>query len=420
MKEIKVETLKDDVQIQVPGSKSDTHRALIAAALSDGRCRLSRVLDSEDTRLTRSALVQLGAVMDPQEDGLFVEGTGGILKPCPDPVCLGNSGTSMRLLTAVAALGVGEYLLFGTERMHQRPIGDLLDGLSQIGVVAKAESAGGCPPVRVLGGRPEGGRLSLDCSVSSQFLSALLLIGPYTRNGIDISISNGPVSRPYVDMTVRVMTRFGVSVQREDYRRFRVSGEQVYRSGNYGIEPDASQAGYFWAAAAVTGKRVKVSGITRASIQGDARFPEVLEKMGCRVTREPDGITVEGGSLVGIQTDMGDMPDLVPTLAVVAAFAEGETLIGNVAHLRAKESDRLAAVSTELEKMGVAAEATEDALLVRGGRPKAAVIETYDDHRMAMSFAVAGLRVPGIAIENERCVDKSFPDFWEVFQRLYR
>jgi len=420
MKEIKVETLKDDVQIQVPGSKSDTHRALIAAALSDGRCRLSRVLDSEDTRLTRHALVQLGAVMDTQEDGLFVEGTGGILKPCQDPICLGNSGTSMRLLTAVAALGIGEYILCGTERMHQRPIGDLLDGLSQIGVVAKAETAGGCPPVRVLGGRPEGGRVSLDCSVSSQFLSALLLIGPYTRKGIDISISKGPVSRPYIDMTVRVMTRFGVSVQREDYRQFHVSGGQVYRSGNYGIEPDASQAGYFWAAAAVTGKRVKVSGITRASIQGDARFPEVLEKMGCRVSREPDGITVEGGSLVGIQTDMGDMPDLVPTLAVVAAFAEGETLINNVAHLRAKESDRLAAVSTELKKMGVTAEATKDALLVRGGRPKAAVIETYDDHRMAMSFAVAGLRVPGIAIENERCVEKSFPNFWEVFAQLYR
>ncbi len=419
MKEIKVGKLKNDVQIRVPGSKSDTHRALIAAALSDGKSRLTRVLDSEDTRLTRQALVQLGAVMGTSEDGLFVEGTGGVLKPCRVPLYLGNSGTSMRLLTAVAALGIGEYLLFGTERMHQRPIGDLLDGLSQIGAAAKAETAGGCPPVRVQGGRPEGGRVILDCSVSSQFLSALLLIGPYTRNGIDVSISNGPVSRPYIDMTVRVMTRFGVSVQREEYRRFHVSGGQVYRSRDYGIEPDASQAGYFWAAAAVTGKRVKVCGIAGDSVQGDARFPEVLEKMGCRVNREPDGITVEGGSLVGIQTDMGDMPDLVPTLAVVAAFAEGETLIGNVAHLRAKESDRLAAVSTELKKMGVAAEATEDALLVRGGRPKAAVIETYDDHRMAMSFAVAGLRVPGIAIENERCVDKSFPDFWEVFAQLY-
>jgi 3-phosphoshikimate 1-carboxyvinyltransferase len=419
MKEIKVGILKGDVQIRVPGSKSDTHRALIAAALSDGKCRLTRVLDSEDTRLTRQALVQLGAVMSASEDGLIVEGTGGVLKPCSAPICLGNSGTSMRLLTAVAALGVGEYILCGTERMHQRPIGDLLDGLSQIGAVAKAEAAGRCPPVRVQGGRPEGGRVILDCSVSSQFLSALLLIGPYTRNGIDVSISKGPVSRPYIDMTVRVMTRFGVSVERQEYRRFHVSGGQVYRSRDYGIEPDASQAGYFWAAAAVTGRRVKVSGIAGDSIQGDARFPEVLEKMGCRVSREPDGITVQGGPLVGIQTDMGDMPDLVPTLAVVAAFAEGETLIGNVSHLRAKESDRLAAVSTELKKMGVTAEATKDALLVRGGRPKAAVIETYDDHRMAMSFAVAGLKVPGIAIENERCVDKSFPDFWEVFGQLY-
>ncbi len=420
MKEIKFETLEDDVQIRVPGSKSETHRALIAAALSDGKCRLTGIIDSEDTRLTRQALVQLGAVMGIREDGLWVEGTGGALKPCGISIYLGNSGTSMRLLTAVAALGAGEYLLFGTERMHQRPIGDLLEGMGQIGAVAKAETAGRYPPVRVQGGRPEGGPVVLDCAVSSQFLSALLLIGPYTKKGIDVSISKGPVSRPYIDMTIRVMARFGVSVEREKYRRFYVSGGQVYRSGDYGIEPDASQAGYFWAAAAVTGKKVKVSGVTKDSIQGDARFPEVLEKMGCRVSREPDGITVEGGALVGIQTDMGDMPDLVPTLAVVAAFAEGETLIGNVAHLRAKESDRLAAVSTELKKMGVAAEATEDALMVRGGRPKAAVIETYDDHRMAMSFAVAGLRVPGIAIENEGCVEKSFPNFWEVFGRLYR
>jgi 3-phosphoshikimate 1-carboxyvinyltransferase len=419
MKEVHPAKCKKNVLIRVPGSKSYTHRALIAAALSDGPCTLTGVLESADTLLTRQALVQLGVDIEEKGGGVAVRGTSGILSPCRFPIYLGNSGTSMRLLTAVATLGRGETVLSGSDRMHQRPIGDLVGGLNQIGARVCAEGGGAFPPVRVAGQRPEGGSVSIDCSASSQFLSALLLIGPYTRRGLDITVTAGPVSRPYVDMTARIMDRFGVGVDREGYHRFRVPGERVYSGGSHAVEPDASQAGYFWAAAALTGTAVAVDGVSEDSLQGDARFPDLLARMGCTVVRSASGTTVVGGPLTGIHADMGDMPDLVPTLAVVAAFAQGETVISNVAHLREKESDRLAAVSTELRKMGVSAAETEDGLRVRGGGANGARIETYDDHRIAMSFALAGLCVPGIQIENEGCVDKSFPNFWKVFDQLY-
>ncbi len=419
MREISPGKCKERVVVRVPGSKSYSHRALIAAALSDGPCILTGVLDSRDILLTRQALVQLGVQIEENDGALSVQGTGGLLSPCRSPIYLGNSGTSMRLLTAVATLGGGETVLSGSERMHQRPIGDLVRGLNQIGCRVRAEANDAFPPVRVGGRRPEGGSVSIDCSASSQFLSALLLIGPYTRRGLDIQVVAGPVSRPYVDMTLRIMDRFGVGVDREGYRRFREPGGRIYTGGRHAVEPDASQAGYFWAAAALTGSRVTVDGISNDSLQGDARFPDLLARMGCTVLRSAQSTTVAGGPLTGIHADMGDMPDLVPTLAVVAAFAEGETVIVNAAHLREKESDRLAAVSTELHKMGIAVVETADGLRIRGGGARGARIDTYDDHRIAMSFALAGLRIPGIRIENEGCVDKSFPNFWEVFAQLY-
>ncbi len=419
MKKIRPGETKQRVEIRVPGSKSYTHRALIAAALADGPCNLSGALESADTLLTRQALVQFGVEIAESSGVLTVHGTSGLLGPCRLPIYLGNSGTSMRLLTAVAAIAAGEVVLCGSERMHQRPIYDLVDGLEQIGARVRAEGGGRFPPVSVGTERPEGGRVFLDCSVSSQFLSALLLIGPYTRRGIEVEVTAGPVSRPYVDMTLRIMERFGVPVKRQGYQRFQVPGQRVYAGGDHFVEPDASQAGYFWAAAALTGKEVTVAGIGGDSLQGDARFPELLEQMGCKVARGKDGVAVRGAPLTGICADMADMPDLVPTLAVVAAFAEGETKITNVAHLRAKESDRLAAVSAELGKMGVCVVETEDGLTIRGGGARGARIETYDDHRIAMSFALAGLRVSGIEIENEGCVEKSFPDFWRVFEQLY-
>lgn len=408
-----------DSEITVPGSKSYTHRILICAALSEGICEIDNGLLSEDTRFTMSALKQMGISIDKKDDTFIVNGKRGTFASCLDPIYLGNSGTSVRLLTAVTSLGQGVYTLTGTDRMGERPIQDLLDGLGQIGVSAHSVYNNGCPPVEVIGGKVAGGNVNLNCKISSQFLSALLLIAPYTTAGIDIHVVEGPVSRPYVDMTVDVMEKFGIDITREKYDRFRIKGGRAYRSGVYVVEPDCSQAGYFWAAAAISGARIKVKGITRQSRQGDVRFTERLEEMGCVVVDEKDGIAVTGRPLSAITADMADMPDMVPTLAVVAAFAKGTTVIKNVAHLKAKESDRLGSVVKELSKIGIEASCSDTGMVVKGGKPYGGEIDTYGDHRMAMSFAPAGLKIPGIFIKDERCVEKSFPDFWDVFNTLY-
>jgi 3-phosphoshikimate 1-carboxyvinyltransferase len=417
--EVKSNQIKSG-EVSVPGSKSYTHRILIAAALSDGECTIANALKSEDTLLTLNALKQMGVSIEVQPGKILVQGTKGVLGACSEPVFLGNSGTSVRLLTAVASLGKAVYILTGTERMKERPIQDLLDGLAQIGVNARSLNGDGCPPVEIRGGGVRGGSVTLDCAVSSQFLSALLLIAPYTSEGLEIIVSRGPVSRPYVDITVAVMDRFGVEVAREGYAHFGVKPGRIYRGGDYTVEPDCSQAGYFWAAAAVTGAAVKVRGISRDSLQGDLRFTDCLEAMGCRIIDDADGIEVIGAPLKAIDVDMGDMPDMVPTLAVVAAFASGVTVIKNVAHLKAKESDRLAAVCQELSRMGIETKEIASGLVIKGGLPRGAEIETYGDHRIAMSFAVAGLKTPGVSIRDETCVDKSFPDFWRVLEGLYR
>lgn len=406
-------------EVTVPGSKSYTHRILVAAALADGVSTIENGLVSNDTLLTLNALKQMGTQIEILPDRFVVSGTSGHLKSCHTPLFLENSGTSMRLITALAAIGKGEYILSGTRRMHERPLKDLLDGLHQIKVNAISVNQNGCPPVKVTGMRVTGGRIELNCSTSSQYLSALLLIAPYTRRGLEIKITNGPVSKPYIDMTVDVMQRMGIEVQRVGYNLFTIKGGQVFRAGRYAVEPDCSQAGYFWAAAAITGASVTVRGINTDSRQGDIGFVRLLEKMGCSVIKKDYGIEVVGAPLLtGVDVDMGDMPDLVPTLALVAAFAKGTTQIRNVGHLRVKESDRIGAVVTELKKMGVKALCRDDGIVIHGGIPHGAKIETYDDHRIAMSFALAGLIVSDIFICNERCVEKSFPKFWNVLNQM--
>lgn len=407
-----------DAVVAVPGSKSCTHRIVIAAALSDGLCKVENPLSSEDTLLTLAALNQMGIVSEKKEDHWLITGANGSLFPSDKPIYLANSGTSMRLLTAVAALGKGLYTFTGTERMHQRPISDLLRGLRQIGVEADSLNNNGCPPVTIHAKGVDGGGVELDCSLSSQYLSALLLIAPCTQNGIEIRVTQGPVSKPYIDLTIDILQRFGVAVTRKGYQYYKVQGQQKYRSGTYSVEPDGSQATYFWGAAAITGGTVKVKDVIRASRQGDVRLAEVLGDMGCRVQHESDGIRVTGGPLTAVDVDMGDMPDAVPTLAVVAAFAKGTTRISNVAHLREKESDRLGAVAAELSKMGANVVCLEDGLEICGGPMQGADIETYNDHRIAMSFAMAGLKVPGVRIKAESCVEKSFPTYWDVFRKM--
>ncbi len=411
--------LKPAVTIQVPGSKSYTHRTLIAAALSDGTCRVFNPLRSQDTLLTLNALKQLGIKVEAGDDYWTLHGRNGRFAPLDSPLDFVNSGTSMRLFGGLVVLGQGSYTLTGTRRMQERPMQPLLDSLKRMGVDARSQKGNGCPPVIITANRHGQSHTAIDCSVSSQYLSALLLIAPCLDHGLGIEVTNGPVSKPYVDMTVDIMNAFGIDVARDGYTRFTVAGRQAYRAGDHTVETDGSNASYFWAAAAIGGNRVKVGGVNAASRQGDIGLTEILGRMGCTVTHDTDGIAVTGGPLRGIDVDMGHMPDVVPTLAVVAAFARGTTTIGNVAHLRAKECDRLSAVSSELARMGIETQTTRDTLRIVGGTPHGATIETYDDHRIAMAFAVAGLKVPGVIIRDPGCVAKSFPGFWEAFEQLH-
>jgi 3-phosphoshikimate 1-carboxyvinyltransferase len=403
--------------LSLPGSKSYTHRALIAAVLAEGESVLRNALKAEDTELTARALEKMGAGIDWQDSTVMVRGAGGRLGPVAEPIYLGNSGTSLRFLTAVATLGQGEYHLTGAPRLCQRPMGELIAALKQLGGKVESVTGRGFPPVIVTGGIA-GGRTRLTGAVSSQYLSALLLIGPLTDLGVEIEVTGDLVSRPYVDLTLDVQAAFGISHFRRGYRYFQIPGGQQYQNRDYHIDADASSASYFWAAAALTGGRVTIANVNMETSQGDVDFVSVLAHMGCHLESTQAGLTVEGRPLTGIQVDMSNMPDLVPTLAVVAAFAQGETVITGVSHLRHKESDRLAAVAAELTKMGVSVQETEDGLRITGGAPHGAEIETYDDHRIAMSFAVAGLKVPGILIKDPDCVNKSFPEFWEYLEKL--
>ncbi len=404
--------------VRVPGSKSLSHRFLVASALADGESFVDNCLISEDTLLTMDALRQMGVGIDRTKDQVRVSGKNGCLAASAKPIFLGNSGTSLRLVCALAALGQDTYTITGTKRMQQRPIQDLLDGLQMINVPAKALNGDGCPPVQIQGGRTTGGSSDLRCGQSSQYLSAMLLMAPCTRDGVEIRVTEGPVSKPYVDMTLHVMQQFGLRVEQSGHQHFWVAGAQNYQAGSHAVEPDCSQASYFWAAAAITRGDVKVLNTYPDMLQGDIRLLRLLESMGCRVKVERDGIRVAGARLKAVDTDMSDMPDMVPTLAVIAAFAEGRTHIRNIGHLRIKESNRIEAVVAQLKKMGVLAVDNGDSLEVVGGSPHGAEIETYDDHRIAMSFAIAGMRVPGVDITDPGCVAKSFPDFWKVLEKL--
>jgi len=409
---------KVEATVFLPGSKSLTHRALIAGALATGESIITNALVAEDTRLTAQALQRLGAGLTWEGTTVRLTGTGGRFRPVAEPLHFGNSGTSHRFFTALVSLGEGEYCLTGTPRLCQRPVGELLAALKLLGVKAVSQRGDGCPPVIITGGL-KGGRTRLSGQLSSQFLSALLLIGPLAPLGVEVEITGELVSRPYVDLTLEVMAAFGISFFRRGYRYFQVPGGQTYQPREYAVEGDASSAAYFWAAAAVTGGRVTVANLAVDSTQGDIDFLSVLARLGCHIESSPAGLTVTGGPMHGITVDMSAMPDQVPTLAVVAAFAQGETRITGVPHLRHKESDRLAAVATELRKLGAEAEETPDGLRILGGRPlHGALIHTYDDHRIAMSFAVAGLRVPGVLIADPDCVAKSFPEFWRHWETL--
>jgi 3-phosphoshikimate 1-carboxyvinyltransferase len=412
-----------DADITVPGSKSITQRALIAAALAQGVSTLVGPLASEDTAYTSAALQAMGIKVVQGDEAWTVHGTGGKIATPATEIFLGNNGTATRFLTSFVGLGQGAFTIAGEKRMEERPIEPLMRALAGWGVDIRSIKGTGCPPLAINASGLEGGATTLPAGKSSQYLSSLLLVAPYARKPAILAVEGEVPSKPYVTMTLAVMRAFGAEVAASaELNHFEIN-PGVYRPTTYQVEGDASSASYFFAAAAITGGRVRVKNVPSPSLQGDTALVAMLARMGCTVNYD-NGITVVGPQeLRGVEVDMGDCPDVAPTLAIVAAHARGRTVIKNIAHLRIKECDRINAVATELAKMGARVEERPDALIIEGmaaGAPlHGAEIDTYNDHRIAMCFGVAGLRTPGVKIKNRECVVKSFPDFWERFEWLY-
>ena len=414
-------------RIIAPPSKSLTQRALVSAALADGRSVVRNPLLSDDSRHLIAALNAVGIEARAPETGgggtaatVEIAGRGGTIPAGSARLKVGNAGTTMRFLTAMLALGRGSYEIDGNDRMRQRPIEDLLVALRALGATASSIPNNGCPPVRVGGSGIPGGAVRMAGSKSSQYLSAILMAAPAAAAPVEVTVEGDLVSRPYVDLTLDMMAHFGVGVERDPAgSRFTVPGGQKYLARTVTIEGDYSSASYFFAAAAVTGGRVEVAGLSPESAQGDARLVDLLERMGCVVERGADFVAVEGPrDLASIDADLGTMPDVAPTLAVVAMFAGGTTRIRGVPHLRFKESDRIAALVAEIERLGGRARAEPDGLTIEPRPLRGARVETYGDHRMAMAFAVAGLRVPDVVIADPGCVSKSFPAYWDLLSSL--
>lgn len=414
--------------VTVPGSKSITNRALVLAALSDAECTVRNALRSEDTEVMVESLERLGweVLADWTAGTITVSRDQSDGPPFDDEripngradLFVGNSGTTIRFLTALVALGKGVYRLDGVSRMRERPIGDLLDALKQFGVDVGSEFENGCPPVIVNADGLYGDDIRIKADVSSQFLSAILLVAPFAHGDTNIEVVGTLVSEPYVEMTLSLLRMIELQVTVVAPGKYHIPGNQMYRGGSISVEPDASAASYFWAAAAVTGGRVTVTGLNRKSLQGDVRFVDVLQQMGCRVEECDAGITVHGKPLRGVDVDMNDISDTVMTLGAVACFAEGPTTIRNVAHIRHKETDRIAALATELRKLGAEVEERDDELTITPGPLIGCAVDTYNDHRMAMSLALVGLKVPGVVIRNPGCVAKTYPGFWQDWDAL--
>lgn len=404
--------------VRPPGSKSLTNRALAAAALSRGTTRLTGVLRSEDTHVMLDSLQRLGIATgwESATDVLRIEGCGGAIPARCAELWLENSGTSIRFLTALCALGHGQYRLDGNSRMRERPILPLVEALGRWGADVTCDRTG-CPPVAVRARGLPSASIEVSGELSSQYLSALLLAAPCAAGPVEVRVCGTLVSRPYIDMTLSVIRAFHGDVQEVGAAVFRTTGSG-YRAAEYAIEPDASAASYFLAAAAVTGGDVTVAGLSRNSLQGDVRFADVLEQMGCRVSWLADGVRVEGRELRGVDVDMNAISDTAQTLAALAPFASGPTRIRNVAHMRHKETDRVAALVTELRRLGIRAEEHADGLTIYPGTPRPAEVQTYNDHRMAMSFAVLGLRQPGVRIADPACTAKTYPQFFADLGRL--
>ena len=410
-------------EIRLPGSKSMSNRVLLLAALAEGTTQVRNLLESDDTNHMLNALSTLGAGIDLSDDGLQCEvtGLGGAFPESEATLFLGNSGTTMRSLCAAICAGKGHYTLTGEPRMLERPIGDLVDALRQVGAQIAYTGAEGCPPLDITACGLAGGTVRIRGNISSQYLTGMLMAAPMALAPLTIEVEGELVSKPYIDMTIDVMRRFGVEVERNGYEWFRFPGGQSYTSpGSILVEGDASSASYFLSAAAIGGA-VRVRGVGDDSIQGDIAHAQVLERMGAKVSSGPDWIEISRGELKGIDADFNHIPDAAMTVAVTALFAKGKTTIRNVHNWRVKETDRLAAMATELRKVGADVVEGEDFIEITPPQKiQPAVIDTYDDHRMAMCFSLAALGDASITINDPDTVSKTFPDYFERLREICR
>lgn len=419
--------------VRVPGSKSLTNRAMLIASLANGKTRLTNALFSDDSLFLAEALQTLGFDIQlfKENHEITIKGLGGSIPATKSNLYIGNAGTAARFLTAFLTLGHGEFIVDGEARMRERPIGDLIQALRQLGAnlgpantddwSLDADYSHVCPPVKIIASGLPGGKTKISGDISSQFLSAILMIAPYAMTPVEVTLSTNLNSKPYVDMTLSIMRDFGVDIQRNGYQTYNISIKKYESQITYSIESDASAASYFFAASAICGGAVKVENISRDSKQGDIAFLDVLQRMGCIISEKENGITVSGApEICGIDMDMRDIPDTAQTLAVLAPFASSPTRIRGIASARVKETDRVHATYAELTRLGVQVEEHEDGLTIYPCKHfLPAAIQTYNDHRMAMSFALIGLRVPGITIENPECVSKTFPNYFEVLKTLH-
>jgi 3-phosphoshikimate 1-carboxyvinyltransferase len=419
--EIKPFTKPVDARIAPPGSKSYTNRVLPLAALASGESLLAGALYSDDTKYMAQALRQMGVqVLEDEANHLFtVRGTGGKLLASSQPLFIGNSGTSARFLAPLVALGESEYVIDGIEAMRQRPLQPLIAALNQIGGDVSSVLGTGCPPIRVNAKGVRGGTVRIRGDLSSQYLSGLLISAPYFELGLELIVEGDLVSKPYLAVTAQAMQAFGVTLEIHNFERFVVAPSR-YQASNYLIEPDASAASYLFAAAAITNGRVTVPGLGLNSLQGDLGFVRVLEQMGCTVLMTENETTVIGTpNLRGLESiDMSQISDTAQTLAAVAVFADSPTRVTGIGFIRKKETDRVTAVVTELQRLGIRAIEEEDGFIIFPGQVSPARVETYDDHRMAMSFTLIGLKQAGVTILDPKCTSKTFPNYWDVIEQM--
>ena len=407
--------------VRLPGSKSISNRVLLLAALAAGDTEVSGLLDADDTRVMREALGRLGVALTERAGGITIRGVGGPFPGKKADLFLGNAGTELRPLTAALAFSAGEYRVSGVARMHERPVGDLVDALRPLGARIDYAEKPGYPPLRI---HPSALRLDRPVrvrgDVSSQFLTALLMALPLGGKPATIEVEGELISKPYVEITLNVMRRFGIDVRRDAWRAFHVPAAGYVSPGRIAVEGDASSASYFLAAGALAGGPVRVEGVGRDSIQGDVRFTEVLEAMGASVSTGDGWVECSSrGALRAIDMDMNHIPDAAMTAAVLGLFADGPSTLRNIASWRVKETDRLAAMATELRKLGATVEEGADYLRITPGKLKAGItIDTYDDHRMAMSFSLVSLAGVPVRINDPQCVAKTFPDYFSVLKSI--